>query len=151
MQPPVRHTSPASRISLELPASFELADEDPDAGTAMYADDLDDDADIGGRLLARMTDADGDDDALRAADAAAAVDGRRLEQRRDVVVDGLPGIWQLLTYVDHDLEVDVVRHETYVHHGGTLVSLVGLAPGKLGEVYLPVFDRAVASARLPRG
>lgn len=151
MQPPMRYISPASRISLELPADFEVADEDTDAGTAMYADDLDEDADLGGRLLARASEADGDDAALRAADAAAAVDGRRLEQRRDVEVDGQPGVWQLLTYVEDDLEVDVVRHETYVQAGDTVFSIIGLAPGKLGDTYLPVFDHAAQTARLQRG
>ncbi|MFA9444517.1 hypothetical protein [Egicoccus sp. AB-alg6-2] len=140
----------ATRVSLELPVGFVQADEAPEINAAVYADDLDADAPLGGRILVKAVPVPpGDEEAAGdLADVSAELPGRALEWRREIEVDGRDAVLQLLRYRQEDLDVEVVRLEAYVPTGATVFSLTGLAPTHAADRYVPVFEQAFSTARL---
>lgn len=138
-----------TKVSLELPVGFEEVDEVGEVNAAMYADDLDEDDPLGGRVLVRATAVpEGDTTAWRQqAEASAGIDDRRLEWRRDLEVDGLDTCLQLLRYTQDDLDVEVVRLEAYAQAADIVFSITGLAPADREDEYLPAYEHAVATAR----
>jgi hypothetical protein len=145
----IHHFSWNSHVSLELPIGFEEASDDPDTNSAIYGDDLDEDDEPGGRVMATATGVPvGDDDAYRRlADESAGTAGRRMEWREEVVIDHVPGVKQLLTYTQEDIELDLVRLEAFVQAGNIVFSIVCLTPGNRGDTYLPAFQHAIDTAR----
>lgn len=145
----IHHFSWNSHISVELPIGFELASDDPETNSATYGDDLDEEDEPGGRLLAKATGVPvGDDDAYRRlAEESAGISGRNLEWREDVVIDHIMGVKQLVSYRQEDIELDLVRLEAFTQAGNIVFSIVGLTPGKLADSYLPAFHRAIDTAR----
>lgn len=139
----------ATKLSLELPVGFEESDEAPEVNAAMYADDLDEDDPLGGRVLARATAVgEGDDRAWQGlADASARIPGRTLVWQRDLEVDGLDVRMQLLRYTQDDLDVDVVRLEAFAQAGNVVFSFTGLAPASREDEYVPAYEHAVTTAR----
>lgn len=145
----IHHFSWNSKISLELPIGFEEQDEDPDTNSAMYADDLDADDELGSKVLAKAT-AVGEEqhDAYRLlAVESAKIPGRSLESFVECSVDGARAVQQTLVYEQEDLGVRVVRHETSAQIGNIVFSLICLAPAERAEQYLPAFDHAANTAR----
>lgn len=138
-----------TKISLELPVGFEEVDEVDDLNAAMYADDLDEDDPLGGRVLVRATAVpDGDADAWRKlAEASARIDDRTLDWRRELEVDGLDVCLQLLRYTQDDLDVEVVRVEAFAQAADIVFSITGLAPADREDEYLPAYEHAVTTAR----
>lgn len=145
----IHHFSWSTRISIELPIGFEEQADDPEGHRAMYADDLDATDELGGRVMTSVVALANDDEgaARMMADQSAEMPGRHLEQRREAVINHLPGLVQLLTYYEPELETDLVRHETYVQAGNVLFTIIALAPGKRGREYLPAFEHASSTAR----
>lgn len=145
----IHHFSWSTRISLELPMGFEEQADDPEGHRAMYADDLDETDELGGRVMTSVVAVpeDQEDAARIMADQSAEQHGRHLEQRREAVINHLPALVQLLTYYEPELDTDLVRHETYVQAGNVLFSIIALAPGKRGSEYLPAFEQASRTAR----
>jgi len=150
-----------TRVSIELPVGFEEQFEDADTNSAIYADDLDDpdgtdvadDSDetdtTGARIMTKMTAVDTDStDAYRSlAEASARVGARTVASRDERVIDGAPAIRQTLTYRDDDLEIDVLRHETFCQVANVVFSITCLAPASRSAYYLSNFDRAAETAR----
>lgn len=139
----------ATLVSLELPIGFEEAGEDPDANSAVYADDLDEDDPVGGRVLAKATAVPvGEDDAFRKlASESAGMPDRTVSAKEETVIDHLPALTQVLRYRQDDIELDVVRHETWAQAGNIVFSITGLAPADRADEYLPAFEHASATAR----
>ncbi len=139
-----------TRISIELPVGFEEQVEDPDSNTAIYADDLDEDQELGARVLTRMTAVPSESaDAYRSMAAASAQIGTRtVEHQEECTVDGARAIRQTLGYHDEEAGIDVVRHETYAQLGNVVFSLICLAPSYKSSDYLAAFDHASRSARI---
>lgn len=139
----------ATLISLELPVGFEELGEDEDTNSAMYADDLDDDDPLGGRVMAKASAVPvGDDDAFRKLAAeSAGLPGRSVSAKDELEIDGLPAVQQVLRYHQDDIEVDVVRHETWAQAGNVVFSITGLAPDDRADEYLPAFEHASKTAR----
>jgi hypothetical protein len=154
----IHQYSNITRISIELPLSFEEQQEDPEQASVIYADDLDEGDKPGARVLVKATalgagghatigsGAEGPDTpapaALSMAEAAAAIPGRELVSRQDVRVEGFPAIRQILHYEGY------TSHETYLVLENVLFSITAVAPEKRAEEYLPAFDHAAATARL---
>jgi len=139
-----------TRVSIELPVGFEEQVEDHDTNTAIYADDLDDDHELGARVMTRMTAVSpGTIDAYRSIAAASVQIGpRTVEYTEECAVDGAPAIRQILRYHDEDAGIDVVRHETHAQLADVVFSVIGLAPSDASTDYLAAFDHASRSARI---
>jgi len=145
----IHHFSWHSKVSLELPLSFEEQSEDPDTNSAIYADDLDDDDELGAKVLAKATAVPVEQhDAYRLlAVESAEVPKRSLESFIECSVDGVPAVQQILAYEQEDLEVRVLRHETFAQIGNIVFSLICLAPAERADEYLPAFEHAANTAR----
>lgn len=140
----------ATKVSLELPVGFEEVDEVEEINSAMYADDLDDDDPLGGRVLVKATAVPvGEDTAWQGmADASARLPGRSLDWQRELEVDGCDTRLQLLRYRQDDPDVDVVRVEGFIQAGNIVFSVTGLAPAAAEHEYVPAYEQAVTTARL---
>ncbi|MBS3941454.1 MAG: hypothetical protein KG028_10885 [Actinobacteria bacterium] len=138
-----------TKVSLELPVGFEEASESPEVNAAMYADDLDEDDPLGGRVLVRASAVpDGDETAWqRLADESAGLPGRETVWRRDLEVDGLDVRMQLLRYAQDDIDVEVVRLEAFAQAADVVFSITGLAPADRQDEYVPGYEHAVTTAR----
>lgn len=137
-----------TRISLELPVGFEEADVQPDANAAIYADDLDEDDPLGGRVLAKASTVGDEPEAFRRlAEAAASEPGRELVWRRELVVGGLPACLQQVTAPDPNLDVEVVRVELFAQAADVVFTIIGLAPAERADEYVPAYERAATTAR----
>lgn len=145
----IHHFSWATKVSLELPLGFEEESEDAAANMAIYADDLDDDDPVGGRVMVKATAVPGQgDEAWRAlADQMASMPGRTVTSRSETEIDGLPAATVVLRYHDDDAEMEVVRHETVAQAADVLFTITGLAPAERSDHYLPAYDHAAATAR----
>lgn len=139
----------ATKVSLELPVGFEEADEAPQANAAMYADDLDEDDPVGGRVLVTATGLpEGHDDAWQQlANASAQLPGRSLAWQRDLVIDGLDARMQLLHYRQEDPDAEVARLEVTAQAGNVVFAITGLAPADRADDYLPAYEHAATTAR----
>lgn len=139
----------STKVSLELPVGFEEVDEVDEINAAMYADDLDDDDPLGGRVLVRASAVPEGDDAAwqHLADASARTDDRTLAWQRDLEVDGLDCRLQLLRYTQDDLDVEVVRVEAFAQAADIVFSITGLAPADREAEYVPAYEHAVTTAR----
>lgn len=139
----------ATKVSLELPVGFEEAVEDESTNSAVYADDLDEDDPLGGRVMTKATAVpQGADDAYqRLADESAGMEGRTVSSRTETEIDHLPAVQQVLRYHQDDVETDVVRHETWAQVGDVVFSITGLAPEDRAGEYLAGFEHASGTAR----
>jgi len=141
-----------TRVSIELPVGFEEQVEDPETNSAIYADDLDDVDDLdepGARVMTKMTAMPGGvEDAYRSlAEASTQIGVRTIEHREECIVDGAPGIRQILSYHDEDSGGNVIRHETFAQLANLVFSLTCLVPEGRSTDYLPAFEHASDSAR----
>lgn len=145
----IHHFSWHSKISLELPIGFEEQNEDPDSNSAIYADDLDDDDELGAKVLTKATAVpEQQHDAYRLlALESAEVPERSVEVWAECTIDGAPAVQQTLVYEQQDLGIQVVRHETFAQLGNIVFSLIFLAPAARTQEYLPAFDHAAHTAR----
>ncbi len=145
----IHHFSWHSKISLKLPIGFEEQDEDPDTNSAIYADDLDSDDELGAKVLAKATAVPEDQhDAYRLlAVQSAEIPERSIESFIECSVDGAPAVRQTLVYEQEDLGIQVLRHETFAQVGNIVFSLICLAPAARAEEYTPAFDHAAGTAR----
>ncbi|TVR91437.1 MAG: hypothetical protein EA428_05800 [Spirochaetaceae bacterium] len=145
----IHHFSWHSKISFELPIRFEEQDEDPDTNSAIYADDLDDDDELGAKVLAKATAVpENQNDAYRLlALESAKLPDRNTESFVECSVDGAPAVQQTLVYEQADIGIQVLRHETFAQIGNIVFSLTCLAPAARAEEYIPAFDHAASTAR----
>ena len=139
-----------TKVSLELPVGFEEAAQDETSNSAMYADDLDDDDPLGGRVMTKATAVPvGSDDAFRRLAAESAkMPGRTVSSETELEIDHFPAVQQVLRYHQDDVEVDVVRHETWAQAGNVVFSITGLAPEDRAGEYLAAFEHASGTARI---
>ncbi len=139
-----------TRISIELPVGFEEQVEDRNTHTAIYADDLDEDDELGARVMTRMTamPLEQTDGYRSMAAASEQIGTRTVEHRQECVVDGAPAIRQVLRYHDEEAGIDVIRHETHAQIDNVIFSLICLAPSAKSADYAAAFDHASRSARL---
>ncbi len=141
-----------TRVSLELPIGFEEEGEDPETNSAIYVDEVPDSAPedaIAARVMAKMTAVPhGRPDAYRSlAEASAGIGSRTVEDREELVIDGAPAARQVLRYRDEELDVEVLRHETFAQLENVVFSIIGLAPAGRSAEYRPAFEHAAETAR----
>ncbi|MCC5810996.1 MAG: hypothetical protein JJU06_11535 [Ectothiorhodospiraceae bacterium] len=139
----------STRVSIELPAGFEVAEEDDAERFALYADDLDDDDPWGARVQTRVAVLPSDTPGGHLALADAALDrlNASADAREEHVIDHCPAVEQTLRYRDNDGD-EVLQHAAYVQAGDLLFSIVAQSPGDRAAEYLPVFREMVRSVRL---
>ncbi len=146
--PPFIHFfSPYTRISLELPVGFEEQQEDEEHRSVIYADDLDDDDPVGARVLAHTFAAERDS-LVSLAEASAALPGRQVESRQQCTIESYPAMRQLLSYRDTDLELDVLRHETWIQVDEVVFSMIFVTPALRVDQYRPAWEHATETLRL---
>lgn len=149
LPPYIHHFSWNTKISIELPLGFEEAAEDEENNSAIYADDLDEDDELGARVLTKATAVpEAEDAAYRLlAGESAGLPGRRTQTRRDCTIDGAAAVQQVHLYHEDELEIDVMRHETFAQLGNVVFTITCLAPAARADEYLPAFEHAANTAR----
>jgi hypothetical protein len=146
----IHHFTWATRISLDLPIGFEEDQEDSEQAMAIFADDLDQEDEIGGKVLTRLTAVpEGQDQAYQrlAQTATTTITNHELLSQKELEIDGAPALQQVFSYLQKDIGVAVIRHETYAQLGNLVFTIIGIAPLEKKDYYVEVFDQGAKSAR----
>ena len=85
---------------------------------------------------------------VAAADASAAMSGRRILLREPCTVEALPALRQTLSYHETALGFDVLRHELWVQADTLVFSVVCVVPAQRAEQYRPAWEHATRTLRL---
>lgn len=145
----IHHFSWVTRVSLELPIGFEEESNDPDTGSVIYANDLDDEDEPGARVLVKATGIpEGVDDAhLQMLAQSAQLVGSGSAEVHTFDLDGYPAATQRVSYHQAEIDADVVRTECCVQVETVLFSVVCLAFAEDAENYAAPFDHALRTMR----
>lgn len=145
----IHHFSWTTRVSLELPVGFEEESSDPDTGSVIYANDLDEDDEPGARILVKATAIpdDVENAHLQMLEQSANLVGGSAVTPEHLEIDGFSAAIQQVKYHQNEIEADVVRTECCAQVQNVLFSVVCLAFAEDAQRYTAAFDHALRTMR----
>ncbi|MFP4509980.1 MAG: hypothetical protein ACLFNQ_07595 [Spirochaetaceae bacterium] len=145
----IHHFSWTTRVSLELPIGFEEESVDPNTGSVIYANDLDDDDEPGARVLVKATaiPPDVENAHLQMLEQSANLVGGTRVSPEHLEIDGFPAAIQQVKYHQEEIVADVVRTECCAQAETLLFSVVCIAFAEDADRYRAAFDHALRTMR----
>lgn len=138
-----------SRVSLELPMTFEEDAEDAENGLASYTDQASVGDQPGAMVLTKAIQVAGKDSNAfrRLAQESAALHPDAVCTTNELIVDGVPAVTQEQSYDDAELEMKVQRRVLFAQIENLVFLINAMVPLSRAEEYRAAIDHAFETAR----